>query len=914
MTSADDDGIRHALLQLLEANPPDEEKLLARFESRRKDGRGRLLRHPLHPHAPELLGGGGGAALAPHPPPPRSPAQGPPPRRGAPGGPPRLLRQREPRAQEPQGHRDLDLREHGALGGDGRPHRPLQPRVLPDRAAAGDAAVQAARPQASRWPCSTSTTSRPSTTRTATSQGDQVLMKAASLVTQSLREIDIAARYGGEEFARHPARHARAWAPSWSGTASGGAWRSTSGGARAGRTVTMSGGVATFPDDAADLEQLIKRADEALYRSKAQGKNRVTHESAGERRQHPRVAVTHRVTVTPDGRAAAARARNLSEGGAARLRRASPFPWAAPLDVTLRPRGGDPVGVRGEVVRVEARGRAGTHALRPRPALPRRARTARPCPCSAASYRTSSPGGRSRRRYNGNVRLRGGDHRPHPDPFHHGGGCAGRASAGRRAGPAHGGPGASPAPPSAAARAADRARDRARGHHRVPARRRSTAPSCCGPGGRLRRDPADLRRRPRAALRRPTSSSGRASSATWDAGARRADPARRRGPTAASWTSRAWRAGAEAQARTLLGLKSGEAAHREGPARGLRRLEERIGRRVPARWASRLDVEPLAEGVRVRGGGGARPHRVPRAHAGAGPFAALQPGGGHRARGRRGADPVRPVRRSSTRACTAAPPTGSRPTPRASPSAPSARSPGSGSSMGYEFHDLTDTDDIFRRYPLEQIRPGVHPPLHRQRRLFPPARPRGLRVPAPFAERARRRLLAPRPLPVACPWWPTTPVFFFKRGAASQPRGAGRRAGRRPLTAALGGGRAALPDPGGGARLVPGARALRRAAPPRSGRPRGRLVRDRRGEATTEALPTVDSSATSAAATTSRRAFAVYGRLLVGLGTDLPPQRRFALGGAGTLRGYSAQDVQRRRPGAGHGRRPPAFGVAPART
>src|SRR6266850_567333 len=38
MTSADDDGIRHALLQLLEANPPDEEMLLARFESRRQEG------------------------------------------------------------------------------------------------------------------------------------------------------------------------------------------------------------------------------------------------------------------------------------------------------------------------------------------------------------------------------------------------------------------------------------------------------------------------------------------------------------------------------------------------------------------------------------------------------------------------------------------------------------------------------------------------------------------------------------------------------------------------------------------------------------------------------------------------------------------------------------------------------------
>src|SRR6266851_2595388 len=108
----------------------------------------RLLRHPLHPHSPELLGDGGRAPLAPHPSSPREPAQGDPSRRRAAGGPPRLLRQRVPRAQEPEGDRDRDLREHGALGGDGRPHRPLQPRLLPERAAARDAAQQAPRPQA----------------------------------------------------------------------------------------------------------------------------------------------------------------------------------------------------------------------------------------------------------------------------------------------------------------------------------------------------------------------------------------------------------------------------------------------------------------------------------------------------------------------------------------------------------------------------------------------------------------------------------------------------------------------------------------------------------------------------------------------------------------------------------------------
>jgi hypothetical protein len=127
---------------------------------------------------------------------------------------------------------------------------------------------------------------------------------------------------------------------------------------KGGLTVTMSGGVATFPDDASDLEALIKRADEGLYRSKADGKNRVTV-IGGERRQHPRVSVTHRVTVRADGPAAAARAKNVSEGGLLLVSFARPVPVGTPLDLTLRARGQDPVGVRGEVVRIEAHGSHG---------------------------------------------------------------------------------------------------------------------------------------------------------------------------------------------------------------------------------------------------------------------------------------------------------------------------------------------------------------------------------------------------------------------------------------------------------------------------------------------------------------------------------------------------------------------------
>jgi diguanylate cyclase (GGDEF)-like protein len=184
-------------------------------------------------------------------------------------------------------------------------------------------------------------------------EGDRVLVKAAQVVTENLREIDIAARYGGEEFALILPDTPRM-----------GAFVVTDRIRRCVQeqfrrrkgapAVTVSAGVATFPDDAPDVEKLIKRADEGLYRSKADGKNRVTL-VGGERRRHPRIAVTHRVTLNADGQVAAARAKNLSEGGLL-LSLERPVPVGSPLDVTVRPRGGVPVGLRGEVVRIEPHG------------------------------------------------------------------------------------------------------------------------------------------------------------------------------------------------------------------------------------------------------------------------------------------------------------------------------------------------------------------------------------------------------------------------------------------------------------------------------------------------------------------------------------------------------------------------------
>jgi diguanylate cyclase (GGDEF)-like protein len=112
-------------------------------------------------------------------------------------------------------------------------------------------------------------------------QGDKALAVVGQILSSTLRASDFAARYGGEEFlillpdtdratAREVAEKMRA--------AIAGAEISTVG------SLTASFGVAALPEDAGEYEQLIRRADRALYAAKAGGRNRVeTASSPGER-------------------------------------------------------------------------------------------------------------------------------------------------------------------------------------------------------------------------------------------------------------------------------------------------------------------------------------------------------------------------------------------------------------------------------------------------------------------------------------------------------------------------------------------------------------------------------------------------------------------------------------------------------
>ena len=106
--------------------------------------------------------------------------------------------------------------------------------------------------------------------------GDAVLRALGNLVQTHIRAGDVACRFGGEEFLLlQPglgAEDARSRAESLRQAVS--SLSLTNHGVELG-SITVSMGVATYPEHAHDRAALLKRADEALYRAKQEGRNRV---------------------------------------------------------------------------------------------------------------------------------------------------------------------------------------------------------------------------------------------------------------------------------------------------------------------------------------------------------------------------------------------------------------------------------------------------------------------------------------------------------------------------------------------------------------------------------------------------------------------------------------------------------------
>jgi hypothetical protein len=180
------------------------------------------------------------------------------------------------------------------------------------------------------------------------------LRRLAAALKRSVRETDIVARYGGEEFAillPNTPKLAALRVAEKVRLAVERAGIGTEQDSKA-RPMTVSVGVASLPGDACGAQELVAKADRALYVAKSQGKNRVKPFS-DERREFTRldVALIGRFNLV-ESQSHTLTTLNVSEGGLLFLSE-QPMTAGALMRVQLAvPPGEEPVECVVRVVRV----------------------------------------------------------------------------------------------------------------------------------------------------------------------------------------------------------------------------------------------------------------------------------------------------------------------------------------------------------------------------------------------------------------------------------------------------------------------------------------------------------------------------------------------------------------------------------
>jgi diguanylate cyclase (GGDEF)-like protein len=107
--------------------------------------------------------------------------------------------------------------------------------------------------------------------------GDELILKLGAILRQNTRSTNVIARYGGDEFIvllnETEKEDGLIFAEKWKKLIESHPFKGE--GAEA-LPVTISGGLASFPSDGQTVEELIKKADLALYESKRAGRDRIT--------------------------------------------------------------------------------------------------------------------------------------------------------------------------------------------------------------------------------------------------------------------------------------------------------------------------------------------------------------------------------------------------------------------------------------------------------------------------------------------------------------------------------------------------------------------------------------------------------------------------------------------------------------
>ncbi len=106
-------------------------------------------------------------------------------------------------------------------------------------------------------------------------EGDEMLRHVSSLMEGGFKAPSVLSRYGGEEFAEMLPDHDKNQAAELAERFRKALESTPLPGAESRNVCTISIGVAAFPKDAQSRRDLIARADEALYRAKNEGRNKV---------------------------------------------------------------------------------------------------------------------------------------------------------------------------------------------------------------------------------------------------------------------------------------------------------------------------------------------------------------------------------------------------------------------------------------------------------------------------------------------------------------------------------------------------------------------------------------------------------------------------------------------------------------
>jgi len=188
--------------------------------------------------------------------------------------------------------------------------------------------------------------------------GDEALNLTSNVILASVREIDVACRYGGEEFALILPETSRTGAFIVSERIRLDVKQVFNHQlvATSHIDLSLSGGIAIYPTDSDSAKGLLRMADKALYRSKHDGKDKITLH-ADEKRSSPRLDARTLLVfreLDENGRQELrSKTRNLSRNGAL-LESRIPFDIGTELEIDIHlPQDNSSLVLKGRVVRLE---------------------------------------------------------------------------------------------------------------------------------------------------------------------------------------------------------------------------------------------------------------------------------------------------------------------------------------------------------------------------------------------------------------------------------------------------------------------------------------------------------------------------------------------------------------------------------